>query len=421
MRGLVVVAGVAGILSAAALSLPCWGRLGRAATVGLVRPEAAAPILSEVLLRVTGELRSAGLEPRIIEVGPREAAACDPGDAERSRACLARLSVERGVDAVLALSGEPVPEIVAVWAADRAAGRSVWRRMSVRAGAEHLAETLAIRAGELLRSCLVEIELITRESAQPAQPAGAGSSPEPERARAAPSAGRPGAAVSEAPVTPPTRAAPPTRAVAAAPPETRSAEGPVAEAEGPEGPPADGAPPRPGTTPVARTAGVGAGVAAVMSFDGVGPTVLPEIRLSAAFGSGWIARVTAAGFGTSAAVANGTGDASVTQDHVLGGLYYQLRPGRRLRPQIALRAGALHTSAEGRADAPNQGRRATQWSLLVDAGAGAALSLGARTELVLAGHLQMAQPYPALRFVNDVVATTGHPGLLLTAAIDVWP
>ena len=425
---MVVVAGVVGIASTAAVLAPAAARLGRVATVGLVRPEGAAPLLSEVLLRVTGELRSSGLEPRIIEVGPREAASCDPTDAERSRACLARLSAERGVDAVLALAGDPVPGTVAVWAADRAAGRSVWRRMSVRTGHEHVAETLAIRAGELLRSCLVEIDLITRESGASTEPSAA--RPSPELDRSGELATGPRSAVSAAPRPPPgpaavTPATPPTPEIEATAPEVRSAPAPTTETRTPAGE-AAGAPeaaPPPGATPVAWAAGVGAGVAAVMSLDGVGPALLPEIRLSAALGSGWIVRLTAAGLGTSAPVANGTGDASVTQDQLLGGVYYHLRFGRRVRPQLALRAGALRTSAEGRAraDASNLGRRATQWSLLLDGGAGVALSLGARADVVLAAHLQLAEPYPAVRFVDQVVATTAHPGFLMTAAIDVWP
>jgi hypothetical protein len=425
---MVVVAGVVGIVSTAAVQSPAAARIGRAATVGLLRPEAPAPLLSEVLLRVTGELRSSGLEPRIIEVGPREAASCDPTDAERARACLARVSAERGVDAILALGSEPVPATVAVWAADRTAGRSVWRRMSVRTGREHVAETLAIRAGELLRSCLVEIDLMTRESIGAVEPPAARPSPQADRdgepaiePRSATSAGpRP---TPPSPATPVTPASPRTRELEAAPPEVRSVPPSATETRRPAGDAAgarEGAPPR-GTPQAAWAAGVGAGVAAVMSLDGVGPALLPEIRMSAALGSGWIVRVTAAGLGTSAPVASGTGDASVTQDQILGGVYYHLRSGRQVRPQLAVRAGALRTSAEGRADAPQEGRRATQWSLLLDGGMGVALSMTARIDVVLAAHVQLAEPYPALRFVDQVVATTAHPGLLITAALDVWP
>jgi len=426
VRGLVVVAGVAGIVSTAALPAPAGARLGRAATVGLLRPEGPAPLLSEILLRVTGELRSSGLEPRIIEVGPREAASCDPSDAERSRACLARLSAERGVDAVLALAGEPVPGLVAVWAADRAAGRSVWRRMPVRTGSEHVAETLAIRAGELLRSCLVEIDLITRESVAAAEAPAARSSPAADRDGEPATGPRSAASVAPRPTpaaTAVTPAAPATHPDGETPPDTRSAPDAATGARAPGGEVAaarEAASASPATS-AAWAAGVGAGVAAVMSLDGVGPALLPELRASAALGAGWIVRLTAAGLGTSASVASGAGDASVTQDQVLAGVYYHLRFGRGVRPQLALRAGALRTAAEGRADAPNHALRATQWSLLLDGGAGVAVSLGARADLVLAAHVQLAEPYPALRFVDQVVATTAHPGVLVTAAIDVWP
>jgi hypothetical protein len=80
----------------------------------------------------------------------------------------------------------------------------------------------------------------------------------------------------------------------------------------------------------------------------------------------------------------------------------------------------LHTSVEGRADAPNQGRVADQWSFLVDAGAGSLLRLPDRFYLSLAAHAQLAEPYPAIRFLDTVVATSARPNLLLTLTIGAW-
>ena len=78
-----------------------------------------------------------------------------------------------------------------------------------------------------------------------------------------------------------------------------------------------------------------------------------------------------------------------------------------MRPFVALSAGALHTTVEGRADAPNQGRVVDQWSFLVDAGVGAQLRLPDRFYLSLAAHAQLAEPYVGVRFVDAVVATSG--------------
>jgi len=96
------------------------------------------------------------------------------------------------------------------------------------------------------------------------------------------------------------------------------------------------------------------------------------------------------------------------------------RSGKRLRPCATLAAGVLHTSVEGHGDAPNDGRTMDQWSFLVDAGMGALLRLPDRFFLSLAAHLQLAEPYPMVRFVGNVVATSARPNLLLTVTVGAW-
>jgi hypothetical protein len=80
----------------------------------------------------------------------------------------------------------------------------------------------------------------------------------------------------------------------------------------------------------------------------------------------------------------------------------------------------LHTTVEGRADAPNQGRVVDQWSFLVDVGLGAQLRLPDRFYLSLVAHAQLAEPYVAVRFVDAVVATSARPNLLVTLTIGAW-
>jgi hypothetical protein len=127
-----------------------------------------------------------------------------------------------------------------------------------------------------------------------------------------------------------------------------------------------------------------------------------------------------AGLGTRPTVQSETGSAQIAQEYgVLGAC---LRPSivRRLRPFVVLSAGVLHTSVEGRADSPNQGRSAGQWSFLVDAGLGTWLHLRDRFYVALAVHAQVAEPYLAVRFVDTVVATSARPNLLLTLTVGAW-
>jgi hypothetical protein len=128
-----------------------------------------------------------------------------------------------------------------------------------------------------------------------------------------------------------------------------------------------------------------------------------------------------AGLGTRPSVATQTGSARVGQEWGVVGLAYRFRAEERLRPFVALSAGVLHTSVDGRSDSSvNQGRSAAQWSFLVDAGLGVSLRLRDRFYLAWAAHAQMAEPYLAVRFVDAVVATSGRPNLLATLTVGAW-
>ncbi len=66
------------------------------------------------------------------------------------------------------------------------------------------------------------------------------------------------------------------------------------------------------------------------------------------------------------------------------------------------------------------GHRVDQWSFLLDGSLGAGLRLYRRYYLTLAAHVQMAEPYVAIHFVDAVVATSGRPNLLLTLTVGAW-
>ncbi|HEY3497339.1 MAG TPA: hypothetical protein VGK73_21735 [Polyangiaceae bacterium] len=158
--------------------------------------------------------------------------------------------------------------------------------------------------------------------------------------------------------------------------------------------------------------GVEAGASALTSFDGVGPALLPLLRIDWAISSGLSVQATGAGFGTRPRVEGAAGSVEVAQQFVLFGLCACAPSGTGIQPIAALGMGALHTGLDGEATLPNLGHRVDRWSLLVDGNVGARLNLHERWYLKFASHVQVAAPYVAIHFVDTVVATTGRPNLL---------
>ena len=307
----------------------------------------------ETLVRLKGELISAGFETEIVDGGAL--AGSEAGD---SRTRLEQLAVRRGADAVVAIVGDLSPDSVEVWVIDKVTGKSVVRRVPFEPAAARASETLAIRAIELLRSSFLEIDLAANDR------------------RNEPGAAPPAAVVHFVEMEPLTRHR--------------------------------------------ERFGVEVGGAAIMSLDGVGPAVLPLVCFDWSLRPWFVAQATLAGLGTRPTVESRAGSAQVAQAYGLLGGSVRFRAGRRLRPFAALSAGALHTSVEGRADAPNQGRVVEQWSFLIDAGLGASMGLPDLFTLSLAVHAQLAQPYLAVRFVGTEVATAARPNLLVTLTVGAW-
>lgn len=325
----------------------------RAATVVIVRPANSPPVMVETLVRLKGELISAGFDTEIVDGA--EVARSTPGD---SRAALEQLAVRHRADAVVAIVGDLSPDSVEVWVVDKVTGKSVVRRVPFEPNAVRASNTLAIRAIELLRSSFLEIDLTAQERRN--EPA----------------------------------AAPPPAVVHFVEME-RLAQHP-------------------------ERFGVEVGGAAVMSFDGVGPAILPLLRFDWALHPNFVAQAAVAGLGTRPTVEGRAGSAQVAQAYALLGGSVHLRASDRWRPFATLSAGALRTSVEGRALVPNQGQAVEQWSFVVDAGGGTLLRLPHRFYLSLALHAQIAEPYLAVRFLDTIVATSARPNLLLTLTVGAW-
>ena len=274
------------------------------------------------------------------------------------RVWLEELVAERGVDAVIDIVGDVVPVAVEVWLVDKASRRLEVARVALEPNTENPSERLAIRAIEVLRSSFLEIDLAAR--------------------------GRRGEAVAK-------------------PSTTRLS---FAEVNQPVS--------QPGRF------GVEVGAAALTSLDGVGPAILPLLRFDWAVRSRLVAQAVLAGLGSRPTVATTAGNARVAQQYgVLGGCY-RFRSDQWLQPFVALAAGVLRTSVEGQANSPKQGHSADQWSFLLDGSLGAGLRLRGRYFVTLAAHVHVAEPYVAIHFVDEVVATSGSPNLLLTFTVGAW-
>jgi hypothetical protein len=330
-----------------------WWLPASAATVAIVRPASPSPVATETLSRLHGEFLSVGLEVRIAN-GP-----ADRGQGGLdARSWLEALAAERGVSAVVAILGDVTPVAVDVWVVDKTPGRFSVTRVAVEPGTENVAERLAIRSLEVLRSSFLEIELAARRRGF-------------------------------APITTPLA---------------------VALSQGEGSPPAG----------QRERLGLEVGAAALTSLDGIGTALMPIVRVGWAARPWLVLQAALAGLGSRPTVATVAGSARIAQQFGLLGGRLRLHEDSWVRPFLALSAGLLRTAVQGQADSPSQGHSAAPWSFLVDGSLGAGLRLHGRYHLTLAAHVQLATPYVAVHFMDSVVASSGRPNLMLTLTVGAW-
>lgn len=318
-----------------------------AAVIGIWRPPEPSPELSEAVFRLQGELLALGLE---VHVSARPS---DSGAAETDAgAWVEREARERDFDAVIDVIGDS-PLAVEIWTRDGAGQRLQGTRVVLEPSA-NAAETLAIRAIEVLRSSFLEIHL-----SRARRPVSENVPPPPGAARSSP----------------------------------RSVE----------------------------RLGVEAGVAMLTSLDGVGPSLMPLVRLDLAVDASFAAEVTLAAFGTRPTLDSELGSADVAQQFGVLGLCYCVPVDSGVRPILGAAAGALRTSLSGRADAPERGHSITRWSFLAEARLGVRVGLSSGYHVALASHVHWAEPYVAIHFVDQLVASTGRPNLLLSLTLGARP
>jgi hypothetical protein len=319
-----------------------------AATVGLVQPRRPAPALAEALFRLHGELLAIGFEVEVVDAPSSEAR----GNARRT--WLQRMETERKLDALIEVLGEPDPVAAEIWIYQQRSRRFELARVTLEPDAQDAAETLAIRAIEVLRSSFLELDLAARQP-----PLRSGSPPE----RAAPEKAAP---------------AHPARL------------------------------------------GLEAGAGVLIGFDGVGPSMLPVVRFDWAASSSLVLQATLSGLGTQPTIESAAGSARVAQSQGVLGLCYCSPSELGVRPFLALAGGVLRTSVQGQAESPRRGEHVVKWSALLEGSVGARLRLSDRYYLTLASHVQLAAPYVAIHFVDQLVATSGRPNLLFTLTAGTW-
>ena len=346
-------------------SLAClWGARLEAATVMIVRSASPSAELTETVSRLHGEMLSVGLAVTIVERSP-QAGAARAGQGSSARAWLKSVAIDRGIDAAIDVIGDDRVEAADIWVFPPAPRPPEVTRVMAERDVENPPARLAIRAIDVLRSLLIERELAGTSRR-------GGSRPRPRCRR---------------------RPTPADSAMVAT----------------------DGSPARTGTR-----IGFEVGAAVLASLDGVGPAILPVVRLDAALGPWLGLQVEAAGFGTRPTVGTPGASARVAQQYVLAGACVCAPSMARWRLVAGLSAGALRTAAEGEAEAPLQGHSVVQWSFVLEASAGARLRLAKSAHLTAALHLQVAEPYVDIRVVNAGPATSGRPNVLVTFAVGEW-
>jgi hypothetical protein len=272
------------------------------------------------------------------------------------RSRLGPIATARDADAVIDIGAELRATTVDIYVLDRRTNQSEVSRVALESSAEDGPARLAIRTIEVLRSHLVEIDLAARARARRID----------------------------------------VRAAAAEAPETGA---PAAAAE--------------------RVA-LEAGAALLTGFDGVGPALLPTVRVGWALGSGLMLHAALAGLGSRPTLTAPAGRARVAQQYGLLGVSTGARSTRRIQPYVALAAGVLRTAIDGEAEAPAEPHVVNSWSFLADGSAGARVRLPARTFFTLALHAQIAAPYVAVHIADTLVATTGRPNLLVILTVGAW-
>ncbi|AUX46929.1 hypothetical protein SOCE26_084390 [Sorangium cellulosum] len=359
----------------AALLVPREARAGEGAEVIVVRPPRAGTLIEEAAVRLAGELRAAGLSARFLDG--------TPGVEGR-----AQIEAPGGAFAAIAIVETEGGAVADVWVADRAAKRTIVRRVALGdPGTTNAASDLAVGSAELFRASLLDLsdverrklpEQVVRWISEAPRPAAVAPATEPARAGAAAApAGRPAATR--------TSAAPPRRAPRSAAPRGRA----------------------PGDLRLGLEAGI-----AVLA-GGFGAVPGPYVRVDHGLPSGFRLRGTFVPAAVERRLDAPAGSVALGQTAALVGVSYaaggEVWP---VHPVIAIDAGVYHLSVDGRANPPHRDRRQTWLTAGVSLGGGLGVRLLPQLTALAQLDVLLLAREPVVTIAGAEVGRTGRPVFL---------
>lgn len=366
-------------------------RAAFALTVGLAEPKGPSPRVEELATRLSGELAAVGFSVRRV-AAPAE---LKPG-ASTTELQSPEDSDDDALNAMLTVANEGSSLAVEIWTLDEAQRVRVLR-VELAAHTDDAPGKLAIHAVEVLRSALLEIDL----ASEPLSLHEANTE-EPHEAPAAAPAAPKKTSVAAAP-------APREPAIALSSGGSRS----VGMAD------TDASTSRPATV-IDDKLGVSAGVFGVVNATGVGPSVMPNVRLDAALFPDVVISLAASGLGTRPALVANGGRVRLAQNQLVMGARYRFWYHESVRPFVGASVGTLLTAISAEAELPRTGHSSRHWALLLDGNVGTEVKLLERGFLTLSGHVQFTEPSVAVHIVDELVATSGRPNIGLNLSVGVW-
>ena len=164
--------------------------------------------------------------------------------------------------------------------------------------------------------------------------------------------------------------------------------------------------------------GVSVGGALLVGTKGLSAAFLPSLRLEWSVLPWLVLQTTVAGLGSESRAAAEQGQARVAQHYaVVGGMYQG--HSAFLRPFVGVSGGVMLSSIDGRANAPLRAHDSLRLVGLAEISAGSELDLTSRWYLTMAGHVHFALPAVAIYVVDELVAVSGTPNWVVSAAVGV--
>jgi hypothetical protein len=364
VRGRLYAAAVAFVV--VGIGVPCRLAWADSMCVLLAGPTGGAPIPTEVVNRVRGELIADGFH---VELAPPVLAA------DRTEA-LRRSGRAAGAAIVVGLFVDENTGGVELYLLDALSDRVVVRRLDAPTKApDQGPQVVARHAVSLIRANMLDFVVEGLRSALATAPKA--------------SQVLPSSASSSSPQTTPTPQSPTPDAVI--------------------------------ERPTLRRLALEGGLGVLGGFEGVGPSIMPVLRLRFAATQSFQIRLTGAGRGSSPAVQAQSGSATVEQDLVQLDAMAVVSQGRWVRPLAAVGLGAYYAGVTGSGVLPYyDGRNDSAVALALAGTVGAGFPMARDVELSLELQAVMTEPGVVLRFVDVSAARMGHPLLLATLTVAGW-